>query len=188
MKYPIDKMKCLDLYVNSLSNDEYLKLKDHLRTSDENVVNLVSLDIHMQNFNALLQNATIQNDLFSLNTYAKKLRWKNDIEKILTNNTFEALVLTDINRTILWVNDGFTSMTGFSKKDAIHNTPSFLQGNATSMATKARIREKLKINQLFKEVIVNYRKDYSTYKCELHIFPLYNEKTTHFLALERRIA
>ncbi|CAM1344369.1 PAS domain-containing protein [Tenacibaculum amylolyticum] len=188
MKYSIDKMKCLDMYVNSLSDDEYLKLKDRIHTSDENIVNLVSLDLHLQNFNALLQNATIQNDLFSLNTFAKKLRWKNNIEKILTNNSFEALVLTDINRTILWVNDGFATMTGFSKKDAIHNTPSFLQGSSTSKVTRARIREKLKMNQPFKEVIVNHRKDNTTYKCELHIFPLYNEETTHFLALERRIA
>jgi hypothetical protein len=39
----------------------------------------------------------------------------------------------------------------------------------------------------FTEVITNYRKDKTPYKCEVKIIPLYKEKVTHFLAIERKV-
>ncbi len=184
----IDSMKSLDIFINSLNDVDYTVLKKELKSSKENTINLLSLDIHLQSFNSILQNASIKKDLSNLSLFAKKLKWKNNLDNILNKNPFEAIILTDINRTILWVNDGFSTMTGFSKKEAINNKPSFLQGRTTSSETKERIRKKLQLNQNFKEVIINHRKDNTTYKCELHIFPLLSATTTHFLALERRIA
>ena len=116
---------------------------------------------------------------------SKKYNWTNDFDTIFNNNTFEALVVTDVSRKILWVNSGFTKMTGYSKTFAINKTPSFLQGRKTSDATRNRIRQKLQKNNPFKEIIVNHKKDKSTYKCEVSIFPLKSDKTTHFLALEK---
>ena len=70
----------------------------------------------------------ILNDIEQVKSFAKKSKWKNKIDGIFQNQDFEALVITDINQKILWVNNGFTEMTGYSKKFAINKTPNFLQG------------------------------------------------------------
>ena len=115
------------------------------------------------------------------------LEWRNEIDDIFENQDFEALIITDINQKILWVNNGFTEMTGYSKKFAINKTPNFLQGENTQRTTKKRIRTKLGLLEPFTEVITNYRKDNTPYKCEVKIIPLYKEKVTHFLAIEKKV-
>ena len=188
MRNAIVNMKGLDMFVNSMNDAEYREIQKHLTTTDRSRVNFTCFDLYRQYFDSLLNTITISKDLYTLKRLAKKLDWSTNVEDILTNNSFEALVVTDLSRKIVWVNDGFSSMTGYSKQDAINKSPYFLQGSRTSEETRDRIRKKLALNQPFKEVIINHRKDNTTYKCELHIFPLYNENTTHFLALEKRIA
>ncbi|WP_075344422.1 PAS domain-containing protein [Tenacibaculum agarivorans] len=189
MNHALDNMKSLDIYVDSIAQEEYEKIKDLLYPESKINANLLSFEFHLQNLDKLFKGASVNKDIFSLNYFSKTLSWKNNIEKILTQNPFEALVLTDINRNILWVNDGFTTMTGYPKNYAINKTPSFLQGKSTSQQTRTRIRKKLTTGLPFKEVIINHRKDQTTYKCEIHIFPLTkNNEVTHFLALEKQIA
>ncbi|WP_157811814.1 PAS domain-containing protein [Tenacibaculum sp. SZ-18] len=182
-------MKSLDLFLNSLCFEKYQEFKGYLKEEENHSINLLSFDFHVQNLSAILKKKSIQNDIQALEHIAKKEAWIKSIESILTKNPFEALILTDINRSILWVNDGFTKMTGYPRSYALQKAPQFLQGRKTSEETRKRIREKLQRNKPFKEVIINHRKDNTTYKCELHIFPLMNNnKTTHFLALEKQIA
>ena len=106
---------------------------------------------------------------------------------IFSEHDFEAIVITNRHQKIQWVNNGFTKMTGYSKKYAINKRPTFLQGKLTSDKTREVIRKHIHANKPFKEIIVNYRKDKTPYKCEISVFPLYNEKTTHFVALEREV-
>ena len=189
MKPTLNRMKSLDIFINSLSVDDYKEIKSSLVEDDTLHVNMLSFDLHIQNLEAVVKRSTIQNDLQLLKRYAENKNWNEDIETILLKNSFEALILTDLNRNILWVNDGFSKMTGYSKEYALHKSPSFLQGKETSEETRKRIKKKLKENKPFKEIIINHRKDNTSYKCELHVFPLKNNnKTTHFLALERQIA
>lgn len=126
-------------------------------------------------------------DLERVQTFAKKFKWHNDLEAAFNENDYEALIITDKNQNIIWVNEGFTKMTGYAKKDALNKTPRFLQGEKTSVQTKKRIKSKLALDKPFQEVIINHRKDNSTYKCEVKIFPLYNEETTHYIAFEKLV-
>lgn len=189
MKNAITEMKSLDIYVNSLSQKKYENIKPLLVNKDKARINMLSFDIHAQNYNFLLEESSIQSDIFSLKNVAKNFSWKSNIESILTKNSFEALILTDIDRNILWVNDGFSKMTGYPKNYAVRKTPSFLQGRSTSAEVRERIRQKLQLGNPFKEVIINHKKNKTEYKCELHIFPLKDKnEVTHFLALEKQIA
>jgi hypothetical protein len=78
-------------------------------------------------------------------------------------------------------------MTGYTKKEAINRTPRFLQGENTSLKAKKNIKQQLKSNTPFKEVIINHKKDNSSYKCEVKIYPLYNKETTHYIAFEKQV-
>ncbi|SNR16943.1 PAS domain-containing protein [Tenacibaculum jejuense] len=189
MKNAITEMKSLDILVDSLSTKQYEGIKTSLISNNRTRINMLSFDIHLQNYNFLCEESSLKKDIFSLKHLAKKYTWENNVEHILSKNSFEALILTDINRNILWVNDGFSKMTGYPKNYAIRKTPSFLQGRSTSAEVRERIKQKLQLGNPFKEVIINHKKDKTEYKCEIHIFPLKdNNQVTHFLALEKQIA
>ncbi|WP_152286607.1 PAS domain-containing protein [Flavicella marina] len=147
----------------------------------------MSWDIYSQFYFDTIQNLKIHKDISFVKSFAKKEKWKNDIDLLFKNSKFEALVITDVAQKIVWVNDGFTKMTGYSKKHALDKKPSFLQGEATSDASKKSFRNKLNKLQPFTQIITNYRKDKTTYKCEVKIIPMYADDVTHFLALEREI-
>ncbi|TYP97537.1 PAS domain S-box-containing protein [Tenacibaculum adriaticum] len=136
-----------------------------------------------------------KNDIYNLQDqeikqllyFSHKYKWDQNIQSILTKNSYEALVLTNNAKEIIWVNEGFTKMTGYSKEYVKHKTPSFLQGKDTSENKKTIIRKKINNNTPFKEVILNYKKDGTPYQCEIYIIPLKKENTTHYLALEKAI-
>ena len=185
MKNSFDKMMSLDIYVSNLEKEEYIKIATNLEPSSKKSVNLLSWGIQ-----DLFFEKELYSDLKIIKTLSKNLNWKNNISHIIKENYYESLVLTDRNKKIVWVSDGFTKMTGYKKEFALNKTPRFLQGEETKEATRKRIQTKLLKGKPFKDVIVNYRKDNSTYKCELHIIPLYNNNSseiTHFLALEKEV-
>ncbi|HSI69207.1 MAG TPA: PAS domain-containing protein [Gillisia sp.] len=187
MKNDLSKMMCLDLYLSSLSHTEYQKIKQHLKATGNSQMPLMSWDISGQAYQRRIQVLQKKNDLSKLLDLAGKYNWNNSITEILANRDYEALVLTDVSQKIVWVNKGFSEMTGYSAKFALNRSPSFLSGPETSTIARKRIAEKLNEGMPFKEVIVNYRKNKDKYNCELNIFPLYGNEVTHYLALERQV-
>lgn len=187
MKNNLSKMMCLDIYLSSLSSKEYDKIKDQIETSKAKFMPLLSWDIFSQHYFKTCEKLKIENDINMVKAFAEKAKWKNEIDTIFNNQDFDALIITDAEQKILWVNDGFTQMTGFSKTFALNKKPHFLQGINTSTKTKTRIRKKLNDLKPFTEIITNYRKDNSSYECEVKIIPMYNENVTHYLAIEKQI-
>ncbi len=127
-------------------------------------------------------------ELHQLSVLAEKNGWQIDVKSEL-EVYYHALVLTDLRQNILWVNQGFQSMTGYHPEFAIGKKPSFLQGKNTSSQVKQRIRENLGLGKRFTETLINYRKNREEYRCLITIVPLTNSSNdiTHFMALEREI-
>lgn len=180
-------MKCLDIYLSSLNNKEYDEIKSKIEISKSKIMPLMSWDIFMDGYNRRLIEAKKRIEMEQVLSFAKKFNWKNDLKLAFSENDYEALIITDKNQNIIWVNDGFTSMTGYSKKFAINKTPKFLQGEETSEQTKQSIKKKLHKDKPFKDIIVNYKKDKTIYSCEVKIIPLCNGDTTHFIAFEKKV-
>ena len=105
----------------------------------------------------------------------------------INQEDYDALVLTDTSQNILWVNDGFKNMTGYTKKFAIGKRPSFLQGEKTSTSIKKELRDKLAFNHTYSGSIINYRKNGELYLCKITILPIYNldEKLKYYMAIEK---
>lgn len=149
---------------------------------------LLSWDIYIQQYFKSLRHFEKQTELADLINLSKKFRWETDLNSMINDNDYEAIVVTDKDQNIIYVNSGFTEMTGYSKKFALKKKPSFLQGKATSEKTKEQIRKHLKEDIPFKEVLINYKKDKTPYKCEVQIIPLFGKNTTHYIALERQVS
>lgn len=180
-------MNALDIYMSNLSEKEYEEVKFCIQDYKSKAMPLLSWDIFKEGYSKRMLESKKHGELNSILSFAKKFNWKNDLFSVFSKNDYEALILTDANQNIIWVNDGFTEMTGYSKKYAINKTPKFLQGEETSTEVKKRINQKLTLHKPFQEVIVNHRKDNSTYKCEVKIFPLQSDTITHYIALERKV-
>ena len=90
---------------------------------------------------------------------------------------------------IVYVNKAFETLTGFTRDEAIGETPRILQGKDTSKETRDRIRLALKEKKTCVEKILNYSKTGHPYWLELHIIPLKNKfgMVTHFAAIERDV-
>lgn len=187
MKNNLDEMTCLDVYLSSLTEDEFEDVKPKIQNNNFNAMPIMSWDIHIENYHNKLIEARKQAEMKHVLTMAKKFNWNNDLKSEFSKNDYEALIITDKSQNIIWVNKGFTKMTGYPKNFAINNTPKFLQGEKTSAIIKKRIWQNILRDKPFKEIIINYKKDQTPYKCEVKIIPLYSNETTHYIAFERKI-
>jgi PAS domain S-box-containing protein len=90
---------------------------------------------------------------------------------------------------IIYVNEAFTRMTGYSAKEAIGKTPRILQGAKTDRTQLDRIRQALQGWQSVRVELTNYRKDGSQFWAELEIVPVADKKGwfTHWVSVQRDI-
>lgn len=90
---------------------------------------------------------------------------------------------------IVYVNDGFTKMTGYTREEAIGNTPRMLQGEKTDRAVLDKLKKRLKDGQAFFGHTVNYRKDGSEFINQWDIHPLTNKEgeVTHWVSYQHDI-
>ena len=123
-----------------------------------------------------------------LTEYSELYNWDIDLKKELAV-VYQALVLTDLDQKILYVNEGFQGMTGYSPDFAIGKSPAFLQGKTTAAETVREFGQQLRSGKRFTESIVNYRKNGEVYLCEISIIPIScsDGELSHFLALENEI-
>lgn len=189
MKYNLHNMMALDLYLSSLSKSDYDLVSKQITDNSRIKTPLLSWDIYNESYINTLENAQRQQDIVKVKSLAKKMNWDNNIDSIFKDEAFEAIIITDLDQNIVWVNKGFTKMTGYTKVETLNKTPRFLQGAETSVEIKQKIKKQLNANLPFKEVVRNYKKDGEPYICEVKFFMLDNDyNKTHFMALERRVS
>lgn len=101
----------------------------------------------------------------------------------------EAENTKDIGHKIIYVNEAFTKLTGYSSDEAIGKSPKMLQGELTSVATRKRIKMALEQHQPIRERIYNYAKTGVGYWFDINIMPLHNTsgELLYFAAIERDI-
>ena len=98
-----------------------------------------------------------------------------------------AVILTDKDRNIQWVNSDFTAITGYALSEVIGKKPGqLLQGKNTEAEAVERIRKALSKEESIKDQLTNYRKNGEEYPCSLVIHPVHNPsgELTNFIAFE----
>ncbi len=109
---------------------------------------------------------------------------------LVARATSNAVVITDANEKIEWVNEGFTRITGYEAVDVLGKRPAdVLQGPETSIETKRAIKKALERGEPIKTEILNYTKDGTLYWLEMDIQPIRdkNKRVTNFIAIQSDI-
>jgi len=187
MKNNLVNMMCLDFFISSQDEQDYSTTKNLITPSNEIQTPIISFDFYINSFTTEVNKLNRKRDINSIKEFSNKFQWNDNLDEIFKGVDFETIVLTNEKQEILWVNDGFKEMTGYTKTFALKKTPSFLQGENTCAVTRKRIRNKILANEPFKEIVLNYKQDKTPYKCEINVFPLSHKNTTHYIALERAI-
>ena len=78
---------------------------------------------------------------------------------MVAERTSNAVIITDAQRRVTWVNTAFTSMSGYTLADVLGKSPgAVLQGPATDPATVARVRAALNDGESMRATILNVTK------------------------------
>ena len=109
---------------------------------------------------------------------------------LVAERTTSAVVITDTHSRVLWVNDAFHRITGYTLSDVIGKVPGHvLQTKNTDPDTVDAIRHSLRTGTAFQGEILNCSKNGQEYWVSLDIQPLLDDEGTHigFLAVENDV-
>jgi diguanylate cyclase (GGDEF)-like protein/PAS domain S-box-containing protein len=102
-----------------------------------------------------------------------------------------AIVITDASGAILWVNPAFTTMTGYSREEAIGKNARLLKSGGQPEGYYAKLWATISSGNVWQGEIVNRRKDGTTYTEEMTITPVThgvgNNVETQFIAIKQDI-
>jgi diguanylate cyclase (GGDEF)-like protein/PAS domain S-box-containing protein len=90
---------------------------------------------------------------------------------------------------IIYVNHAFVKLTGYTKEEAIGQTPRILQGPKTNKTTLKRIKNSLIKREPIRVELYNYSKNGDGYWLDLAIIPLFDKdgNLQYFAAIERDV-
>ncbi len=110
------------------------------------------------------------------------------LDSIVDNSLCSVMVTQAAPQTpIVYVNDAFTALTGYTPAEVIGKSPRLLQGPKTDDAVLDQLRDDLSAGRVFEGQAVNYRRDCSEFDMFWRVFPVYgaDEKPVYFVALQQ---
>lgn len=134
---------------------------------------------------ALVESVTTKAENTETNLRLLEAAIRSDYDSILITE----MELDNPGPRIVYVNDGFTKMTGYSREEAIGQTPRMLQGPKTDRAVLDKLKYSLINGKSFFGQTINYRKDGSEFVNQWDIHPLVDAsgKITHWVSYQHDI-
>ena len=88
---------------------------------------------------------------------------------------------------IVYVNEAFTDLTGYSTDEALGKSPGFLQGSGTDASVLQRLHADMAAGRVFEGKAVNYRKDGSAFTMWWRVIPVTGNSAqpVYFVAFQR---
>ena len=129
-----------------------------------------------------------------MNIFDYDANFQNLMKRMLENameHSFHGVMITkaEPGYPVVYVNDAFVEITGYTPEEMVGQSPAILQGPKTDRDVLDRLNQALSEGKLFHGEAINYRKDGSEFIMEWKIVPIKNEnqETSHYLALQRDV-
>ena len=115
--------------------------------------------------------------------------WMRKLSSAL-EQTADAVMVTDRDGMVEYVNAAFTVVTGYTGEEAIGRSPRLLRSGSHEPAFYRQLWRTILAGEVFQDVFVNKRKDGSLYYEEKTITPLKNDEgqITHFISTGKDIS
>lgn len=112
-----------------------------------------------------------------------------EVYRQAVNQTDLAISITDDKANILFANEAFTRVTGYSRQEIFGKNESVLSNLNNSLELYAAMWAELSAQRPWSGKLLNRRKDGEIYLAELSISPVIDAsgKTTHFLGMHRNV-
>ena len=116
------------------------------------------------------------------------------LESVITH-TNDAVIITEaqsvdeLGHKIIYVNEAFTKMTGYSAVEIIGKTPSILQGPKSDNEELAKLKKAIKNWEPCEITTTNYKKNGEAFWTNFTVIPVADEKGTytHWVSIERDV-
>lgn len=103
-----------------------------------------------------------------------------ELLSMVANETDNAVIISDVNRKIKYVNQGFTKMTGYSSAEILgHIASEVLVGPKTDEDARQRIEAELAAPRAFYDEIEIHRRDGASLWISVTSNPVHNERGEH---------
>ncbi|MBA4384580.1 MAG: hypothetical protein C0410_07570, partial [Anaerolinea sp.] len=131
----------------------------------------------------------------ALNHYDQIDQWKrtesiHSLQTAALNATANAILITDCDGTIEWLNPAFTVLTGYSESEAIGKNPrDLVKSKSHDVSLYRNLWETILAGKVWKGELVNRKKNGQLYTEEQTITPVRNLKgeIIHFIAIKQDI-
>ncbi|MBQ4913226.1 PAS domain-containing protein [Maribacter sp. MMG018] len=159
------------------------------KTLKINSLPLTSWDFYGTSFDRVLKS---NHDIKLLLDLAENNRWAfNTIsfEEELINKE-HTIVVTDTDLHIVYASQNIWEMNRYHPEEIIGQKPKIFQGKKTCKKTLKVVSNSIRNQKPFEVVVLNYRKDGSTYNCHIHGLPIFNKagEIVNFIAFEKEVA
>ncbi|NIZ59749.1 histidine kinase [Sedimentitalea sp. CY04] len=96
---------------------------------------------------------------------------------LVAKHASDSIILTDADRKIVWVNDGFTRVTGYSLGEAIGSTPKeLLVGPKSDPTVMEHIAAHLARGERYHTEVLNYKKSGEEIWISTHLVPIFDDE------------
>lgn len=126
---------------------------------------------------------TIAPSLSGISVFFKDITPKKKVEEelrllsLIAKETDSSIILTDLEGRITWVNEAFTTTTGYTFEEVVGQLPGpLLDCPEKDPEIKRFLDQKVRAGEPFQLEIQNRKKDGGTFWWEVHYQPLYNSE------------
>ena len=112
------------------------------------------------------------------------------LESVITNASDGVLITTATpDNSIVYVNEAFTRMTGYSSEEVLGKNPRIFQGPKSDRAALNLMTEAIKSWEPYELTTINYKKNGEEFWLTFSISPVSNDKGiyTHWISIERDV-
>ena len=190
---PPDDIDHLEKIIRNNRNEKIIDKLVGVRHQKKNG-QIINVEINASNIDYRGRNARIclVNDVTKKQKEEERLKL---LESVVTN-TNESVVIIEgeesikPGRRILYVNDAFTSMTGYTREEMIGESLRILNGPLTDMKKIKALGEAMANCEVTDVELVNYRKDGSSFWINVSMVPVIgvNGVTTHWVVIGRNVS
>ena len=172
--------------VDNVPRDLSAEQKESLLALARQTMKLIGL--RRQTLELAQSNKELNREIAERKKFEKGLRLRDQAIAAVSEGIIITENLPNDNK-IIYANDGFERMTGFSFDEIIGLNCRFLQGKKTDPETTAKLKQAIKEGKFCSVEIQNYRKDGKAFWNSLSISPVKDDAgiTTHFVGVQHDV-